>query len=33
MREMYYDYALWQVLYSERGDYERKKRKLQEVLL
>jgi hypothetical protein len=32
MREMYCGYALWQVLYSERGDCERNKRKLQLVL-
>jgi hypothetical protein len=29
MREMYCGYALWRILYSEIGDYERKKRKLQ----
>jgi hypothetical protein len=28
MREMYCGYVLWQILYSEIGDYERKKRKL-----
>jgi hypothetical protein len=32
MREMYCDYVGWKVLYSKRGDYERKKRKLQQVL-
>jgi hypothetical protein len=31
MREMYCGYVGWQVLYSERGDCERKKRKLQRV--
>jgi hypothetical protein len=29
MREMYCGYALWRILYSEIGDCERKKRKLQ----
>jgi hypothetical protein len=28
MREMYYFYASWRILYSERGYCERKKRKL-----
>jgi hypothetical protein len=29
MRELYYGCVLWQILYSKRGNYERKKRKLQ----
>jgi hypothetical protein len=29
MREMYYDYVSLKIVYFERGDYERKKRKLQ----
>jgi hypothetical protein len=33
MREMYCGYVLWIVLYSKRGYYERKKRKVQQVLL
>jgi hypothetical protein len=31
MREMYCDYGSLRILYSEIGDYERKKRKLQRV--
>jgi hypothetical protein len=31
LRELYFSYVLSQILYSERGNYERKKRKLQRV--
>jgi hypothetical protein len=33
MREMYCGYASLRILYSERGDYETKKRKIQRVVV
>jgi hypothetical protein len=33
MREMDYDHALWRILYSEIGDYERKEEEVTTGLL